>query len=239
MQEFFRPHSYDNTEDVLIEAEDSIAQSESFNEHPEETTQPSRPHEYYQNAPSAEETEATIKLDMSDAIETESLVDVRRTILKHFKKHTSTFRGMNLSDPVTAHAQHRLWEQSIKQEVTLTNQDLLLVNGVFFALFSNGDVQTTSLFSGTSEVRGVFAGIHLAQTPTTAELLRALSLPGSHDRRTQATTLSPVLRITNATVIDYRDNGAQRVIYADHLTIDIPLIYETLDIDRVLPPHFN
>ncbi len=248
MQEFLYPNSHLSTPETLQEVDALLSQSDEYAEYRAaiEAAYAKEP-EGFRGAPSIAATEAILGNDpgITDIIKTRSKDDARKEILTHFLVSKQAFNEVALkNDPGFIITTKHLWEKSLRELVAtehlFTKDDLLIVNGDYFAITSNGETNSVGLFNSTEEVVGMFEGIYLVEAPTAKELKRALARAADYNPEAKKeTALTPVVRIKDQTFTQHNDRGEDRIIHGTGLTIDIPLIYKTASIKSVLPPEYN
>ncbi|MGH7218017.1 MAG: hypothetical protein ACREGE_01025 [Candidatus Microsaccharimonas sp.] len=251
MQEFLHPNSHRTTQDTLQEVDAIMSESESYGDYIEameaakEVARAKEP-ETYEGAPTVAETEALLgdNPDITDEPEMREKDYARKELLEMYLADKKAFAKVELKDDAGFQvATRHLWEKNLRDlaatEHLFTKKDLLVVNGDYFAITSNGETSSVSLFNSTDEIIGAFEGIHLVEAPTVKELKRALAAAADYTEDKEATSLTPVVRINDPTYIQYKEGGEQRVVYGTGLTIDIPIIYKTALISSVALPEYD
>lgn len=252
MQEFLHPSSHRTTQDTLQEVDAILSESEEYGDYVEameaakEAVYSKEP-EYSPGAPAIATTEALLgdTPDITDAIKTRSKDYARKELLEMYLADKKSFAKVKLKDDIGFQvATRHLWEKNLRDLVAIehlfTKKDLLIVNGDYFAITSNGETSNVSFFDNSEEIIGTFEGIHLVEAPTVKELNRALASAADYTPQdTKATSLTPVVRINDPTFIQHKEDGDKRVVYGTGLTVDIPLIYKTAFISSVLPPEYD
>lgn len=171
--------------------------------------------------------------------------DIRNDLLRMFKDLKKPSIGLDLEDDTIAGAVIDYIQTGLEQyntgERLIEHDDILFINGDFIAIVSDENSERFNYvyFKSHTEIRGTFTGIEVVETPTHQELqqLNDKKYGSIDDYEPQTSILSPALQIINPVFLTYDgENSTPISDLAIGLTIDIPLIYTDVHIQRLRAP---
>jgi hypothetical protein len=171
--------------------------------------------------------------------------DIRNDLLRMFKDLKKPSKDLDLENDAIAGAVIDYIQTGLEQyntdERLIEHDDILFINGDFIAIVSDENSERFNYvyFKNHTEIRGTFTSIEVVETPTHQELqqLNEKKYGGIDDYEPQTSTLSPALQIINPVLLTYDGENSTPVSDpAIGLTIDIPLIYTGIHIQRLRAP---
>lgn len=167
---------------------------------------------------------------------------VRNNIYRKFQKLLDVTDGVdmnnsNVANSIYAYMQEELTSLNDKYEF-ITKEDLLIISGDFFGYASDGESGASVRYQNHIEIRGLFNGIHIVETPTNKQLLEIINEEEQARKKgeyepgkkyeSDRLTFSPTLQIIDPVFHTYTGDDKPIVDYGTGLTLDIPLIYKNM-----------
>ncbi len=187
-----------------------------------------------------EDPELENMLNELQEVKWEGISGIQKKLLNKYKDIEKAFKGFEVPNSSVLLGVKRYIETQLtlfnRHDELIGAKDLLRVTGDLFVVANDEDDKPEIVRTDENvEIRGMFGGIHVVEVPPNKALLRAITHPELYKKEKGKLILAPAIRIIDPVFTTYTSHTPKASLSDPGLTIDIPLIYKTVSLERIKP----